>query len=520
MKRVALSLPVGSLLLACGGTAVAPTDAPPPSTASARPVASSPAAVAPTATTVTTAPPAKSKSPFFVLAKTDFDLTFYPVDDALFVQGGPMLTRVDGDKLVRDERFATGLPSFYGMVGMQGRFPDDLHLLITGTDGRVGWGESYVWSRDHWNVAGAALERTWVFVGFSRWDKGQLLAMSAWGLAFQPGARARFKVVSGASSSATNLVFSSQAKPCKDGILPDAMTATTDGAVVAVGDACDAPILEYWQPGQTKSTVLPMDARADFVTFAGKTSRDLYVASTAQKSVSLRHFDGTAWTNDTLPQGVRAIRSMSLAKDGTLWAVSGNHYELGNGEQRRLYRRARGGTWEEIEMPADALGAPSDGKTPGVSDVYVDDAGDVWASAGGALLRTRPGASEAVHVDWPAYTQFASSSLRMPRAATKTCESLFALFYGFTKVTPDDYDFPLTRKALTGQTQFADARFVVTTDNGHKFFGAFPKTYDEGVKMVERVKKEVSGSSPQLLCATPTVVREVKLDLRTGEVAK
>jgi len=68
-------------------------------------------------------------------------------------------------------------------------------------------------------------------------------------------------------------------------------------------------------------------------------------------------------------------------------------------------------------------------------------------------------------------------------------------------VTPDDYDFPLTRKALRGQTQFAKARFVVTTDNGRKFFGAIPSSYEEGVKLVSRVKAQVPGSTPQLLRA-------------------
>jgi hypothetical protein len=94
------------------------------------------------------------------------------------------------------------------------------------------------------------------------------------------------------------------------------------------------------------------------------------------------------------------------------------------------------------------------------------------------------------------------------------------VLYGFTKVTPDDYDFPLTRKALKGQTHFEKARFVVAKDGGQKFFTAIVPDVAMGRKLVARIEKEVQGSKPQLVCAEPEIVREVKLDLKTGEVLK
>ncbi|AUX25639.1 uncharacterized protein SOCEGT47_061880 [Sorangium cellulosum] len=38
--------------------------------------------------------------------------------------------------------------------------------------------------------------------------------------------------------------------------------------------------------------------------------------------------------------------------------------------------------------------------------------------------------------------------------------------------------------------------------------------------MQERIKADVHGSTPQIVCAEPEVVRELKLDLKTGEVVK
>jgi hypothetical protein len=94
------------------------------------------------------------------------------------------------------------------------------------------------------------------------------------------------------------------------------------------------------------------------------------------------------------------------------------------------------------------------------------------------------------------------------------------LLYGFTKMTPDDYDFPLTRKAVKGHPEFAGVRFVVTKDGGQKYFTAQVPSFEMGKKLVALIEKEVQGSKPQILCAEPEVVREVKIDLRTGEVVK
>ena len=94
------------------------------------------------------------------------------------------------------------------------------------------------------------------------------------------------------------------------------------------------------------------------------------------------------------------------------------------------------------------------------------------------------------------------------------------VLYGFTKVTPDDYDFPLTRKALKGHREFEGTRFVVAKDGGERFFSALVPNVKAGTAMVSLIEKQVKGAKPQLLCASPEIVRELQLDLNTGEVVK
>jgi hypothetical protein len=94
------------------------------------------------------------------------------------------------------------------------------------------------------------------------------------------------------------------------------------------------------------------------------------------------------------------------------------------------------------------------------------------------------------------------------------------VLYGFTKTTPDDYDFPLSRKALKGHTELETTRFVVTKDYGQKFFSALSPSYADAKKLAAIIEKEVKGSKPQVVCAQPEILRELSIDLKTGEVRK
>ena len=73
---------------------------------------------------------------------------------------------------------------------------------------------------------------------------------------------------------------------------------------------------------------------------------------------------------------------------------------------------------------------------------------------------------------------------------------------------------------VSGADITPDLMTYLLKENAQKYFGAFVPDLDLGKRMVERIRKEVEVSSPQLLCAKPEVLRELPLDLRTGEVAR
>src|SRR4051812_1508093 len=103
------------------------------------------------------APKMPARKPLEVVVQTDENLRLLPVEGALFVAGNSILTRVDGDKLVRDERLGKiGLNWGY-VVDLVGKWPDDLRALALDSDGRVGWGTMFAWTQDHWSPTGTPL---------------------------------------------------------------------------------------------------------------------------------------------------------------------------------------------------------------------------------------------------------------------------------------------------------------------------------------------------------------------------
>ncbi|NUO48667.1 MAG: hypothetical protein HOV80_07410, partial [Polyangiaceae bacterium] len=178
-----------------------------------------------------------------------------------------------------------------------------------------------------------------------------------------------------------------------------------------------------------------------------------------------------------------------------------------------------GKEWKPITLPVAPTSVATDGE------------GTVWVSAGTTLFRTPKKAGEkSVAVTAPKTNAAPSGGgsagssgqkfFKSPRQAGPLCPSNLVVLYGFTKVTPDDYDFPLTRKALKGHTEYEKSRFVVAKDGGQKFFSAIVPDVKSGRKLVELIEKEVKGSKPQLVCAEPEIVREVKIDLKSGDVIK
>jgi hypothetical protein len=98
------------------------------------------------------------------------------------------------------------------------------------------------------------------------------------------------------------------------------------------------------------------------------------------------------------------------------------------------------------------------------------------------------------------------------------CKNNLVVLYGFTKVTPDDYDFPLTRKAVKGHRELSGVRFVVAEESGKKYLVGRAKSFDQAAKLARVIEKGVQGSKPQILCAQPKELRELAIDLETGNL--
>lgn len=482
------------------------------------------------------------ESPFHVIAQTRHALTFKAPPGGLLVQGGPILTEIKGDRLIRDQVYTKGLPLFGGVVDIVGKWPETARMTYISSNGRIGWGELFDWKGSGWKQVGVRLQDTWVYAGVSQWSQDRHLALLYKGMPFPPGPPIKFKVITGAPPGPLpelTKATGNKDRECYTAVdTAAAFLARPEGHVFLFGVSCpdEQAIFEYWSPGSAASQIqrFPMNIMrsVSLAHFTARSPSDVYLSAGSARGGAIEaerpalfHFNGTEWKEVEAPPTHHAsLASTAITKDGTLWAVTLTPWIYRDWKPEEIagqvWKRPLNGAWERVPLPA-AYPFPIDPNINqrGATSIHVDDNDDVWVAADGAVLRTSPPKQAPELVEWEWNQQFAST-FRAPRAAAADCASIFALFYAFTKVTPDDYDFPLTRKALKGQTQFSKARFVVTRENGQKYFGAFVPDLALGKKMVERIRKEVEGSSPQLLCAKPEVVRELPLDLKTGEVIR
>lgn len=496
------------VLCACGGETPAPvTPSPtaPPSPSPAPPVASA----APSATQAPPVAPAKPASAFHLVAKSETELELMPLGGKLFVRGGPIfLATVEGDRIVEDERYGKGLEGFIGVRGLFGTWPDDAWAAITLSNGRVGWGGIRKWNGQSWAVSGADLGQRWIYGGVSPWSGG-LLALIFNVMPYDTNEPVRFKLV-GPGKGAKLPVPTKAA--CGTLVKAAGFAALPSGEVFAAGATCDDQKLavEWWKAGETKGRVERLNGVDPFndVYVLARTPNDVWVIGDAWGASTIAHFDGASW--EVVKHAFeKPLVSASLGPDGTLWMVSSMTFsDKQNGGA--LWKRAAKGDWESVALPEGV-------KVP--RSVHAASDGTIWLTAEKSLYRSTPPKGEVQAVKWD-YDQQFPGSVRIPKAATEGCKDIFVLMYGITKVTPKDYDFPLTRKAIKGHTDLAGARFAETEDNGKRYFGAFVPTLAMGKKIEKLVREKVKGSQPAVLCYAPKVVREIAIDLATGEVKK
>jgi hypothetical protein len=198
----------------------------------------------------------------------------------------------------------------------------------------------------------------------------------------------------------------------------------------------------------------------------------------------------------TLPI-TQPIFDAALATDGTLWAST----------EASLFRH-KDGAWNVVDLPQGTR----------ISDIEIAPNGRLYLVLNERLLGLGGASGE-----W----RETIASTPVPKrvtyatAATKDCKTNVVVLYGFTKVTPDDYDFPLTRKALKGHGKLgSDVRLAVTRELGQRYFVGMTPDFAKAQELAKIVAAGVKGSKPQVVCATPEVVREVAIDWATGDVKR
>jgi hypothetical protein len=223
---------------------------------------------------------------------------------------------------------------------------------------------------------------------------------------------------------------------------------------------------------------------------------------------------GDGWER-LAPEGATGpLELRTTAPDGTLWARSGED----------LWHLTAARTWEKVSLPRSpageravvqslawmggdmlVIGKTSAGESLLASTRKPEKVLDLGLDDGGNERRrpTRKGALG--HVGPP----------------TPGCKNLFAVLYKLSRVAPPDFDFPLTRDALKGHTEFEAVRFAETEDGGSRYLVAFVPNPRLGRQLVALLTERVKGSKPQLLCGDPPQTnRALEIDLRTGALKK
>lgn len=528
-------------LMACGGGS-APVA--PPQPAKAAPTTGAAPAPAPAPAPVASAASApKPVSPFHVLGELPVELSLFGAGERGFLisQAGVELQLV-GDEIVQDPLLKRGLPvspSFLLSVdGVGGRYPDAFWLSTTEPRGRSGFSALWRWDGKNWRRH-ASLGDTHFVVGIQPWVGGRMLALDQAGMAFD----ASFVVLSGDGRVPLPQFTKSKSKEefgfCRTQLKPDQWATLPTGEVFAAGPHCDPEqdyqelAVERWAPGAKTSTIdiLPgIHAPGDLPSFsymatgvAAISASDVYVAASkdtwgpntpTKTSAYFAHFDGKTW--QALPSPISgAVSSMWTEPGGVVFAAN---------PASELWSRSANGQWSQVIWPS-ALTEQGDVRLTGF---WPRSAGDDWAlvevvsertGRHGYLLHTRPAANPVPTVEAMARK---NRAFALPGPPVDWCDTRFVLLYTLARKAPADYDYPATRKALQGHTEFESAQiqFVEFEREGRRYFGARVPDFELGAKLAKLVKEKVPGSTPELVCLNPLESRTLDIDLKTGTLRK
>lgn len=536
MRRTPTALTLVSLLafapplsLGCGAGAAPLSDRPGPAP-SVTLATSSPAGLHASAV-ATAGPDAAPPSPFVVVGPLPRRMNLHALKGALLAISSDLSDEsnpaglIDRDRYVAKPELSFG-GFFHYVNAVHGSYPEGVDMIATGSTGRTSIAERWVLGPNGWAARGTVDSAYYagLFTLEGTTLAARVPAMNLSSTKPELVAVRGPKVTRMFTPANPSCIRELQKSGAPPSWLPQAevnvvvMGATRAGTLLAAGEAvCEAGTkLEVWAPGQTTSRLLDVERRSRSMSgpfdavVQGVKDDEAWLSLSGQ----ILHFDAGELSGlPELPDNC-SLSDFAVDRAGKLYAVTVEETSYDVKQKAHLVTKPSrlyawsGARWEEPKLPA----APT--------SVETDEHGVLWIATDGALLRERASAGEAsVAVD------VATSLLRpggrgkkAPRPAGPLCPQNLVVLYGFTKVTPIDYDFPATRKAVKGHTELSKVRFVVAKDGGERFFSGIVPDVATGKKLVALIEREVKGSKPQLVCAEPEIERELAINLQTGEI--
>lgn len=438
------------------------------------------------------------------------ELRLYQLGDAVLVaedvyEGADMSQRhftrmgaVTGGKIAWQKKLELPLPS-HSIKGIEGSYPDALWLRYVFDHGRSADEVRYELTSAGWvakNKKSSYLD--YVF------DSTTLAGGSVVGVtARDMDAGGRLTILYGLAKAPV-IPKSDRCGP--KGVWISAVEATDKGTLVGVGGCAGRDVAVVWAPDKTEGTLhffepTQAEGPSDDTLLLWKGRGDSMWVWFGGKVV---HFVDGAWSAAEPGPVVSRDRPSYLPGGGV--ELANGEVWLYRGNASSLFRRTGAGVYQRVELP-DAVS---------INGLATQD-GKLLVAISNVLLGQGSGG-----VDWAQVKLDEKKEQRVigARPASPACKNNVVVLYGFTKVTPEDYDFPLTRKALKGQQSLRDVTFAVTREAGQKFFVGLTPTFERAAALRDVIEKGVQGSSPQIVCAKPEILRELKIDLATGELAK
>ncbi len=323
----------------------------------------------------------------------------------------------------------------------------------------------------------------------------------------------RMRVLRGKDKQAPSIPKALSARLAKAGFALDTFTAFRSGEVLCAGkllaakgfgtlvwtDDLKAPRYFVTEgPGITRSSEI------------GILGGDSLAAVRVQVDSQVMKLEGDAWVVES-----------TVGRDDLpdVWFGAPMVRQTAAGGFARL---AGGAPWRPIEV----LGKPD--------EVYqhfaIDASGVVYKLEDDLLLSNRRPAVQLPDVTEEELVKARKASILRggsddvtgapPSSRGGRCRMHYLLLDDAPEKTADATDYARFRAALAGHPEVAKARLIVSREKGHQFFGALVADYETASKLRALVTAGVKGASPDVLCAEPNVVREIKIDPATGNVVK